>query len=444
LDRIIFIYLIIKRALYDYAFLPTVCRIRALCYLLLFRVQQKLGMDRAVLSLLASHQAILNSTRFAASNSRLVAGIESKIAAVLKEKPFSCRHAGIARPSRQDLRILHTRGGIVLKNPVLINGRVAEKGVLLLKHGRNFRLFIQAVDLPALLQQFSLVLEPGWPHTAACAILFFANYPDSTVLVMAPERRNYAFLQKLETNICPLRIGSGDWVHPDVFKPITGLEKKFDVIMVARWRLVKRHHALFRAIHRMGDASCKLALVSLVSSGRREIERLLEGYGIRDQATLYEQISQHRLNKIFNQSKVHICVSRIEGSNKSITEGFLAGTPCIVLDNMVGCRPSRFTAKTGMIIPEERLPSAIGHFRKYWKNYSPRSWALRHVDPAVTTARLNDAMKKQARRENRPWTVDLAPKYNGPELSRYPRSDAHKNLVTMKEVVERYRRGNTG
>ncbi len=331
--------------------------------------------------------------------------------------------------------------GIVLKAPRCENDRVVERGVLVLKNTERLDAFRQYVAMPSLLEHYSLVLEPSWSGYSDPRLLSFCVFRDHPIVVMAPCLEDLQFLERLGSNLRPTPIGASDWVDPRVFRPLDGQNKRFDAVLVARWTLLKRHHLLFRALDRIADPSFRVALVANNIAGdtdRGAILSMMEDYGLASQIEVFEDLDPTGVNEILNQSKVNLLLSRQEGSNRSLFEGFFAGVPGLAFANNIGIPLTHFTPRTGRLIAEHDLPGGLLHFREHWTEYDPRAWALAHIAPEVTTARLNLVLSQLAQQRYEPWTQDIVCKTNRPELRYYPEENGGSGFATIEDLVAQY------
>ena len=69
---------------------------------------------------------------------------------------------------------------------------------------------------------------------------------------------------------------------------------------------------------------------------REPIERLLRQYDLANECDLYENIPHQQVAQIVADSGVSLLLSQREGSNKSIHESMLCGTPIIVYRHQQG------------------------------------------------------------------------------------------------------------
>ena len=333
--------------------------------------------------------------------------------------------------------------GIVLKAPRYECDRVVERGVLVLKNTERMDAFRRCVAMDSLLAEYTLVLEPSWSGYANPKILWFSAFRDHPILVMSPCAADYRFLERLGSNLVPIPIGASDWVDPRIFRPLDGHEKRFDAVMVARWTRVKRHHLLFRALARMADPSYRVAIVAAnlpEDTDRDAILALIDHIRLGGQVSVFEDLNAAGVNEILNQSKVNLLLSRQEGSNRSLFEGFFAGVPGCAFANVIGVPIDHFTPQTGRLIGEHELIGALRFFRKHWAQFDPRPWAMANITPEVTTERLNATLQQLARERGEPWTRDIVIKCNRPEMHYYPDEDAGRGFASIEDLLARYRR----
>lgn len=332
--------------------------------------------------------------------------------------------------------------GIVLKTPLPHGGAgIRERGVLLLKNTERLDCFRRCVSMPALLREYTLVLEPSWSGYANPLLLAFCTLRDHPIVVMAPHEGDSAFLDRLGSNLRPIPAGASDWVDPTLFRPLEGCTKRFDAVVVSRWALFKRHHLLFRALRRIGDPSLRVALVGGGIPGVDDgasIKAMIRAQRLTRQIEIFEYLPPEGVNEILNRSKVNLLLSRQEGSNRSLFEGFFAGVPGLAFSNHVGLPRDHFVPQTGRLIAEHELAEALLYFRERWTDFDPRPWALEHIAPEVTTAKLNRALKALAAERGEPWTTDIVAKCNCPELSYYPRGGLADGLPTMDDLLRRF------
>lgn len=341
--------------------------------------------------------------------------------------------------SLQNFDELSIKRTILLKKCRKEDGKVIEKGVLLLKFTTTFDFFYRAINIEKLLEDYFIVLEPSWAGYCDPSILQWCRFPDHRIIVEASEKKDFLFLETLQSNLTPVSFGSSDWVDFRIFKPIAGIDKVYDSIYVSNYSRGKRNYLYFKAIADIDDPHYRCAVVfgTWGGRGKKIILELIKFYGIEKNIDIYENLSQSELNLLLNKSKVNLLLSKKEGSNRSVFEGFFANVPGIVLQNNIGMNKDYINSCTGMLVSERDISNALIQFQKEWKKYSPRNWAMEHISPIVTTQKLNTLLKKNSDDNGLRWTVDIVPKVNCPEADYFNDSDRGK-LDLAGEILKKY------
>ena len=336
--------------------------------------------------------------------------------------------------------------GIVLKAPIRKDGGV-EKGVILLKYSHRIAAFQRAVNMYALLEHYRIVLEPSWTGYSHLAYLSFTRYREHPIVILAPFQGDREFIDAIGQNLIAIELGPGDWVDPSVFRPLPSEPKRYDAVFVARWNHVKRHDLLLRAMRRLGDARFRVALAALntrLDRGREAILRSIRAHGMGGQFDILEDLPAAEVNRVLNQAKVNVLLSRQEGGNRGIFEGFFAGVPGLVMRGHIGVRTEHIVPETGRLFDLPSLASELFYFRDHWEEFAPRPWALDHIAPAVSAARLNEVLRGLALREGEPWTVDIVAKANRPGVGYYPGPEEGRGLPSIDGIVREYGRERVG
>ena len=321
----------------------------------------------------------------------------------------------------------------VLKEP-RPNG---ERGVLLIMFSELLPLLYEAMDMGRLLQAYTLVFEPSWSGYCDEDILRFTQFEED-IFVMAAQMDDYAFLQRLHSNLIPVNMGPCDWVDPRVSEPYLSSPKEFDIVMNSNWGAWKRHHVLFRML-KYSKQRYRAALIGGtwvgVGMSRSDIEELAQYYGVRDQLTVFEHIPYQEVMDITCKSRVSVLLSLKEGSNRAISESIFCNVPVIVLENHVGGIVKNVVRETGLLVPERELESAVE--RLIHSSLEPRSWAVEHISCFKSTEKLNRVLKERALQKGLPWTKDLATRASSPE-SKYAYASDSQRLAQWNQSLGQY------
>lgn len=300
-----------------------------------------------------------------------------------------------------------------------------EKGVLLLTYSEPLRRFPAMYDLAALAGRYAFVLEPSsWGYEDPTYFLYVGA--DVDVVVQAPWYRDFQFLHELRSNIHPVRFGAGDWVDPDVFaSSVPRGSRRFDVVVVSSWSPWKRHRDLFRAAAELKHRGVilRIALVGypLVWDQDR-ITRLLEEFGVRQQCTIFDSIPQSEVAGVVGDSEAYVLLSRREGANRALYEALFCDTPVVVYAGHRGVDTEMVQNGVGILYEPAGLGDAILSVLSNRAAFRPLAWARDNSGYLNSTAALNAVLRQMVTQRGLPWTRDIVPKKNAPEV-RYVRDE---------------------
>lgn len=320
------------------------------------------------------------------------------------------------------------------------DGASGEKGVLYVMYSESIRMFPALFDLPRLASRYMLVLEPSWwGYEDATFLLYLGS--DLDVAVLAQRRSDFEFIRDLRSNIAPVRLGAGDWVDPDGFRPKPGPERSYDLVMVSGWNVLKRHSLLFRTLRTLKRERGRPLRVALIGYPqhwtRANIERLMRRYGVHEQCTVFENIPHAEVARIVGDSKAYVLLSRREGANRGLYEALFSGTPAIVYRHHRGVNIDHITEAVGRLADEQDLAEAILSVVDGWDRFRPREWALAHTGWVNSTRVLNQALCEIARRRGLSWTTDIVGHKNAPNL-KYAEPGIYRQFDAEYDRLQQY------
>lgn len=308
---------------------------------------------------------------------------------------------------------------LVLAEPVLHEGRVRRKGVLLVSFTETSGYLYQGVDRNKLARLFHLVLEPSWSGYADPAIMCWLNWPEA-VIVQSSEPNDRKFIEQISSNLVPGSYGAGDWIDPEQFAPCEAEEgERNDLLAVTNYGWWKRNHAFARvvrdAVRKDPQFRATLVLASLGKSvaAQRRLHALIRYYGIEDNLVVSGGRSRADLRKLYASSDALFMASLKEGSSRVIYEAMLMDCPVIVLRQNVGVNKDHINDHTGYFLDEADI-GEIFISRRLRTKRTPRKWFLENLGPENTTSKLLSDLKAVFPEED--WRAgDLAIKGNIPE-----------------------------
>ena len=331
------------------------------------------------------------------------------------------------------------QGNLVVLKPY--NAATRERGVLLLMYSEAVLAMAAIYDLAALALRYMFVLEPSsWGYQDA-RFLFYLGC-DLDVLIQSPRQADFAFIESLQTNLRPTRVGAGEWVDPGTFRPREhGTTAKYDVVMVAAWDPLKRHEVFFRAAtdyKKKYGKDLRFALIGYpMGWTRATIEKLLRQYELESDCDVFEKIPHAEVAQIVADSQVSLLLSRREGANRAIYESMFCGTPIIVYRDQCGVNLAHVNARTGLLAAEVELADAINHVLTRHDDFDPRGWAIENAGYAKATGKINLALREMTESRGLPWTKDIAAKKSAPEL-RYAEPGKYKEFTAEYESLSQF------
>jgi glycosyltransferase involved in cell wall biosynthesis len=338
------------------------------------------------------------------------------------------------RPSSgPDVTLFFGKRLMVLKAP----GSGGEKGVLFVMFSETFHLLHSRMNLVKLLEDYTLVLEPSWSGYCGPDLLDFARHADE-IFVLAAEEGDFAFLQRLGSNLIPVELGPCDWVDPRGAVPFLANPKEFDILMNSNWASLKRHYVLFRMLA-SARKRYKVALIGVEWGGktRADIDRLADFYDVADRLTILERVPYEKVMDVTCRSKVSVLLSLKEGSNRAIAESIFCNVPVVVLSNHIGGIKKNVVPQTGLLVEERKLEFAITQL--LCGSINPREWGMEHISCFKSSAKLNAILRDHALSNGRPWLQDIAGRSNSPESTYVDASDA-KRLRPWNDRLRNYLR----
>jgi len=306
------------------------------------------------------------------------------------------------------------RDVIILKEPNKL-----EKGVLLLKYTPTFDAILAFYDINVLFTEYQIVLEPSWYGYCDPSILSFVSSTNNKVVVQSPDIKDFNFIKELNTNLIPIDLGSADWVDVDVFGSNPIVEKIYDIVMVANWGKHKNHNILFEALTKYKSRNLNILLIGFEWAGRTKADIYKEAKKMVDKGhklTIYENLSASDVSMYVNQSKVLLLLTKKEGPNKGIVEGFYSNVPAILYENFIGGAKEKINPHTGILSSFENLHESIDYMLNNYQKFAPKEWALTHTGSSISTSKLNLLLKRMVLESNGVWLNDIVEKVNSPNL----------------------------
>jgi glycosyltransferase involved in cell wall biosynthesis len=283
-----------------------------------------------------------------------------------------------------------------------------EKGVLYVSFENQWIKLLSARNRSDLAERYDVLLSPSAsPHNLINYA--FAHLWPAPLYTLISNPGDVDVLPGVSPRFRIVELYASCWVNPAWFAPPPRSERPFDLIMVANFGKVKRHHVLFRALRAL-PASTRVLLVGQDQDGRTAQTILDEArwYGVADRCTLRSNQSHGQTLEALCQSRASVVLSRREGACVAVTESMFADTPVALLEGAeIGSRVF-INEHTGRFLRESHLEVDLAAFLTSADRYAPRAWAEPRLSCFASTAALNTRLREWALADGRAWTRDLA------------------------------------
>jgi hypothetical protein len=284
-----------------------------------------------------------------------------------------------------------------------------EKGVLFLAFEHEWIRIMVHADLEELARRYHLVLGPSSsPYN-------LVNYVFPAALAAPPftlisNRRDMDALPRICPRFIVVPLFASSWVDPERFTPLPRHERDIDLIMVANFAKVKRHHALFRALRRM-PSSLRVHLIGQDSEGRNPdtIRELASHFGVAGRFTLRADAPYPEVARSLCRARASVILSRREGSCVVIAESLFADTPAALLRGAEIGSSAFINEQTGRFLDESKLAEQLTEFIAETDRYQPRAWAEANISSRHSVRVLNETIKRHALAAGESWASDLRP-----------------------------------
>lgn len=283
-----------------------------------------------------------------------------------------------------------------------------EKGVLFISFEKEWFKLLAQCDLRAFDERYMLVLAPSSSPHNLVNYVFANNYPGKLFSLIS-NASDLQILPRVATNLVPLPLYASQWVLPELFRPRPHAERDVDLIMVANFAKVKRHHALFAALRHL-PRDFRVLLVGQDQDGRdgASIRREAACYGVADRISVECNVSYSGVSTALPRARASLILSRREGSCVVVAESLFADVPVGLLEGAeIGSR-AFINPQTGVFLRDADLAGGLLDVVRRSESFAPRRWAEEHISCHRSTQTLNDLLRRHALEEGQEWTTDLA------------------------------------
>ncbi len=332
--------------------------------------------------------------------------VPGKVTELIKER------VALLNRNRLDLTefVPETKSRALLKMAILKPWISAqEPGVLFIAFEYEWAKLLKHCPMDQLSKRYRIVVAPCSSPYNLVNFLFPVAVP-KPVFTLTNHPEDVAVLERVSSNYRVLPLYTSHWLNPEHFPVLPRSDRDIDILMVASFGKVKRHHVFFKALRHL-PPSLKIVLVGQSQEGRTAESILAEArlYGVEDRFTVGTSLPHETVAELLSRSKISLLFSLREGSAVVVSESLFCDTPVGMFENAYNGSRSFINAQTGCLLKHRNLATQLGDFLGRYREYTPRRWAEANISCYRSTALLNDALQKYATQSGEKWTKDIAP-----------------------------------
>jgi glycosyltransferase involved in cell wall biosynthesis len=313
-----------------------------------------------------------------------------------------------------------------------------EKGVLFISFEGQWIKLLRPANFRELAERYTIVIAPSSSPHNLINYVFPQAFPEPIVtLISNPEDQEV--LPRVSNRLIVAPLYASHWVNPELYRPLPKVERAYDLIMVASWGKVKRHHLLFAALRAL-PADLRVLLVGQDQEGRNAdtIRALANWYGVGDRFTILSNQPYREVTRLFCQARASVVLSRREGSCLVVAESLCADAPVALLQGAVLGSRVFINEQTGRFLDEGNMARDLADFVQSADRYQPRAWAVQNISCLRSSQILNDLLKAKALELGQAWTQDIAPMQWSPDPMLVRPEDRQRAISERQDILARF------
>jgi len=284
-----------------------------------------------------------------------------------------------------------------------------ERGILFATFEVEWIKLLRFVNLEEFAARYTLIVAPTSAPFNLVNYAFPAAYPQPLFSLINHEE-DVEIIPRISAKYRMIPLYTSHWVNPENYHPRPRNERDIDLIMVAAWGKVKRHHALWQALRTM-PAPLKIVLIGQDQDGRtvESIQREASYYGVAGRFEVMTNAPHPEVLEKLCRAKVSVLLSLREGSAVIVPESLFADTPVALYHDAYNGSRSFINADTGRLLQHAGLGEQLMQFLADADRCRARAWAEEHITCFRSSATMNAILKNQALADGQAWTQDIFP-----------------------------------
>jgi len=309
-----------------------------------------------------------------------------------------------------------------------------ERGVVFISFESQWAKLLAMRDVREFADRYTVVISPSSSPHNFINYVFPRAWP-APIFTLISNAHDLNVLPHVSDRFVVVPLYASHWVNPDLYEPTPRSARQYDLIMVASWSKVKRHHVLFSALRSM-PKDLRVLLVGQDQDDRTAdtIRELASWHGVEDRLTILTNQPYREIPKLFGQARASVVFSKREGSCVVVAESLFADTPAALLnDAVIGSRVF-LNEQTGRLLDEGELARDLTALIRDADSFQARGWAEANISCYQSTQVLNDILRSHAVSQGSTWTVDLVPQQWSPDPM-LARAEDRRQLANERQTV---------
>jgi len=313
-----------------------------------------------------------------------------------------------------------------------------ERGILFATFEVEWIKLLKFANLEEFAERYTLIVAPTSAPFNLVNYAFPAAYPRPLFSLINHEE-DMEIIPKISAKYRMIPLYTSHWVNPENYHPRPRGERDLDIIMVAAWGKVKRHHAFWQAL-RVLPPSLKILLIGQDQDGRsvETIQREAGYYGVANRFEMLTNAPHPEVLDRLCRAKISVLLSLREGSAVIVPESLFADTPVAMYHDAYNGSRSFIHADTGRLLEHARLGEQLMQLLADADRCRARAWAEENITCFRSSTTMNAILKEHAVADGQAWTQDIFPMCWRPYPLLVHAADDARTEPDRRWMMERY------
>lgn len=284
----------------------------------------------------------------------------------------------------------------------------AERGLLFVSFEPELEKLLDAGRFEAIESEYQIAFLPTWQPCYSRPLLRLAARARHPFIVMPAGTETEALASEHGPLCIAAPLQASSWSSASDFVPSP--EKDIDLLMLANFSKYKRHWRLFEGLSQIAEP-LRVVIAGRPWMGRdaQQIRAEAAAFGVEHRIEIRTDPSNEEVSRMLSRARVLCAMSHKEGSFIAVAEAILSDTPVVMYEDALIGSKAFINDQTGSLLDRRRPlgPQLVQALQRAGALH-PREWAVKNIDAAVSTQRLNALLRSESAKRNLLWTQDAA------------------------------------